>query len=189
MRAAEADFDFHPVKTWLGKPITERVEGWLTEVRSECGGCGVVWVAVQSGGTRCWSTSMCCCAPGPPQVYECSGSLVAAACRKVPVVLPPGATFEEYLALQLPEDEVEEVPLDLPAPADAAAASSLSGSAGGGGGGGGSSSDSVDLFATTAAAAAAAGPSRSKKKASKKAQKFSSRCWLARGFPVLLTQV
>ena len=41
VRAAEVEFDFHPVTTWLGKPVTERVEGWLTEVR-QCRGGGVV---------------------------------------------------------------------------------------------------------------------------------------------------
>lgn len=47
--------------------------------------------------------------PKPIQVYEASGSLVAATWLKTPVVLPPGASFDDYLAMELPADEVEEV--------------------------------------------------------------------------------
>jgi hypothetical protein len=39
--------------------------------------------------------------------------MVAATWLKTPVVLPPGATFDDYLAMQLPEDEVQEMPVDL----------------------------------------------------------------------------
>ena len=35
VRLAEADFDFRPVKTWLGRQATEKVEGWETEVGGE----------------------------------------------------------------------------------------------------------------------------------------------------------
>ena len=199
VRAAEVEFDFHPVTTWLGKPVTERVEGWLTEVR-QCrggggrGGYGVIRVAVYThtlaaaAGRHPCAHPQVRCAACPPQVYECSGSMVAAACRKVPVVLPPGASFDDYLTLPLPADELEEVPLGLPTPAGAPSAVSAhadaasSGSAVGGGSG--------DLFKTTAAAAGhSSSPAPRKQKASKRAQKFSSRCWLARGFPVLLQQV
>ena len=38
--------------------------------------------------------------------------MVAATWLKTPVVLPPGATFDDYLATQLPEDEVQEMPVD-----------------------------------------------------------------------------
>ena len=38
VRLADADFDLCPVKTWLGRQATERVEGWETEV-----GRGRVW--------------------------------------------------------------------------------------------------------------------------------------------------
>lgn len=51
-------------------------------------------------------------------MYEASGSLVAATWLKAPVVLPPGTSYDEYLAMQLPADEVEEV---RPGPALAAA--------------------------------------------------------------------
>lgn len=83
------------------------------------------------------------CAPPVPvgccwQVYEASGSLTACTWIKVPVVVPPEATFHDYLAMQLPADDVAEVPADplgapLPdtqhqAPAPAAAPSGLAGS-------------------------------------------------------------
>ena len=32
VRLADADFEFHPVKTWLGRQATEKIEGWETEV-------------------------------------------------------------------------------------------------------------------------------------------------------------
>lgn len=76
VRLADADVDFKPVKSWLGRPKTETVDGWQTEV------------------------------------YEASGSLVAATWEKAAVVVPPGASFEDYLEMQLPADTIQEVPLD-----------------------------------------------------------------------------
>ncbi|PSC68048.1 Ankyrin repeat domain-containing 13C [Micractinium conductrix] len=43
------------------------------------------------------------------EVYEASGSLATAIWHKTPVVLPPGAAFEEYLEMDLPADEIEEM--------------------------------------------------------------------------------
>jgi hypothetical protein len=33
VRVAQAKFDFKPVKTWLGRQATEKVDGWACEVR------------------------------------------------------------------------------------------------------------------------------------------------------------
>ena len=40
------------------------------------------------------------------------GRLVAVALRKARVEIPAGASFEDYLALDFPPDEVEELPFD-----------------------------------------------------------------------------
>ncbi|KAL4444592.1 hypothetical protein ABPG77_002409 [Micractinium sp. CCAP 211/92] len=162
VRLADADVDFKPVKSWLGRPKTEAVDGWQTEV------------------------------------YEASGSLVAATYEKAAVVVPPEASFEDYLDMELPADTVQEVPLDplkppekpkpkppaqpptavpaAPQPnsraatavltAPAAAPAPLPPAAGAGSSGG-------DLLA----------------RKSKKARTFSSRCWLARGYPITLAQI
>lgn len=45
--------------------------------------------------------------PVNPQVFEASGSLVAATWEKAAVVVPPGASFEEYLDMELPADAVQ----------------------------------------------------------------------------------
>lgn len=34
VRLADADVDFKPVKSWLGRPKTEAVDGWQTEARA-----------------------------------------------------------------------------------------------------------------------------------------------------------
>jgi hypothetical protein len=48
----------------------------------------------------------------PQQVHEASGSMAASTMFKAPVQLPSGATFDDYLAMQLPEDEVAELSAD-----------------------------------------------------------------------------
>lgn len=40
-------------------------------------------------------------------MYEASGSLVAATWEKAAVVVPPGASFEDYLEMQLPADTIQ----------------------------------------------------------------------------------
>lgn len=82
VRLADAELDFKPLKNWLGRPKSEKVEGWDTEV------------------------------------FEASGSLVAATWQKAAVVLPSGASWEEYLDMEMPEDVVQEMPLDPLSPPD-----------------------------------------------------------------------
>ena len=126
VRMVDAAVDFKPVKTWLGRPATEKVDGWEAEVR-QWG-----WVE-QQGAVELNSFDSTACrrlcghllATAPlshhqttqtAQVYEASGNLVAATWQKAAVVLPPGAPFDAYLAAQLPADVVEEMPLDPLAP-------------------------------------------------------------------------
>jgi hypothetical protein len=45
-------------------------------------------------------------------VFEISGRLVAQVIAKSPLFLPPGTTFDQYLALKMPDDVIEEVPWD-----------------------------------------------------------------------------
>ncbi len=46
------------------------------------------------------------------QVFEMTGRLVAQVIAKSPIFLPPGLTFDQYLAMKLPDDVMEEVPWD-----------------------------------------------------------------------------
>lgn len=46
------------------------------------------------------------------QVYEIVGRLVAVAVRKARVEIPAGASFEDYLGMEIVADEVEEMPFD-----------------------------------------------------------------------------
>ncbi|KAL4448118.1 hypothetical protein ABPG75_005337 [Micractinium tetrahymenae] len=223
VRLADADVDFMPVKTWLGRPKTETVDGLHTEV------------------------------------YEASGSLVAATWEKAAVVIPPEASFEEYLDMELPADTVQEVPLDPLSPpekpkgkppaqqptaraaaaeltAPAAAPAPLPAAAGAGpstgasaqddaahasssrtftsassgssrsGSSAFSSADSTAGASSASTAGVSASASKSAKQAQqaqqeqqgqqaqhsrkhKKARSFSSRCWLARRYPITLAQV
>lgn len=47
------------------------------------------------------------------QVYECTGKLSAVQTSKAPLTLPPGASFEEYLSLELAADAREDLPMDV----------------------------------------------------------------------------
>ncbi len=131
VRLADADVDFKPVKSWLGRPKTETVDGWQTEARAAGPGRlgPVPPYRTDSCLAGCTSSSACigpCPSPShlrqtqlcrrhirlsslPPglQVYEASGSLVAAAYEKAAVGVPPEATFEEYLEMELPADTVQ----------------------------------------------------------------------------------
>jgi hypothetical protein len=91
------------------------------------------------------------CPHGPaPKVYEASGFLAAHTWCKVPVVLPPDASFEDYLAMDLPPDKSAEVaPPGMPL----------------------------------------AARERGGKHSKEQMQRYSSRCWLARGHPLSLAQL
>lgn len=45
-------------------------------------------------------------------VFEISGRLVAQVIAKSPIFLPRGTTFDQYLAMKMPDDVIEEVPWD-----------------------------------------------------------------------------
>ncbi|PRW33819.1 Ankyrin repeat domain-containing 13C isoform B [Chlorella sorokiniana] len=178
VRMVDADVDFQPVKTWLGRQATEKVEGW------DC------------------------------EVYEASGSLVAATWQKAPVVLPPDCSFEEYLTMELPADVTDEMPL---APGDSppakpkqtppAPATPLASSSSMGGGSPRSSGDpkhasfspAPSSSAFSSASSSMGEPPDSPRSprggggggggSKKKSKTFSSRCWLARHYPISLAHV
>jgi hypothetical protein len=178
VRMVDADVDFQPVKTWLGRQATEKVEGW------DC------------------------------EVSEASGSLVAATWQKAPVVLPPDCSFEEYLTMELPADVTDEMPL---APGDSppakpkqtppAPATPLASSSSMGGGSPRSSGDpkhasfspAPSSSAFSSASSSMGEPPDSPRSprggggggggSKKKSKTFSSRCWLARHYPISLAHV
>ncbi|KAL4853055.1 Ankyrin repeat domain-containing protein 13D [Chlorella vulgaris] len=141
VRVADADFEFKPVKNWRGRQVTEKVDGWQTEV------------------------------------YEASGFLSASTWLKVPVQLPPATSFDQYLQLQLPPDEVAEIASDPLAMSqkEQHRESRWQGDAKPGTG--------------TSACTSASSSTSGGRQGATKAQRFSSRCWLAHGYPVSLAQM
>lgn len=110
-------------------------------------------------------------------MYEASGFLSASTWLKVPVQLPPATSFDQYLQLQLPPDEVAEIASD---PLATLQKEQHRGSRWPG--------DAKPGTGTSACTTASSSTSGGRQGAAT-AQRFSSRCWLAHGYPVSLAQM
>ena len=106
------------------------------------------------------------------QVFECSGQLVAVVLQKAPVCIQPHrTTFEEYLGMEMPEDEKEEVPWDpLRGPPPSVAATFA---------------DSQDLPTTPCSGTS----STSYSTTTTTARRVRGACWMAQHHPLTLKQL
>ncbi|DBA81584.1 TPA: hypothetical protein ACH3X1_007353 [Trebouxia sp. C0004] len=121
------------------------------------------------------------------RIFEANGRMTAMEHLKAPFVIPAGATFQDYVGLRLPEDEISEIPLSLKAMQGGSSSKKDKGK-------GNAVSDEEQAEAAALeelkdVKVSARSSTKPGEEVKKKGRKISAKCWMATKFPMSLRQL